>query len=123
MIAAMRNRYPEVDALPTVMSITQIKGPGNRAPDKAALPYLQDFVRSGKWSDVRDLSNVQLRKRDDMFNELELKAYRDATGEDMSMFPTVEQANRLLELTKVGRRYKYDDHLNLRGDWEFPTND
>lgn len=103
--------------------ITQIKGPGNRAPDKAALPYLQDFVRSGKWSDVRDLSNVQLRKRDDMFNELELKAYRDATGEDMSMFPTVEQANRLLELTKVGRRYKYDDHLNLRGDWEFPTND
>lgn len=103
--------------------VTQIKGPGNRAPDKAALPYLQDFVRSGKWSDVRDLGNAQLRKRDDMFNELELKAYRDATGEDMSMFPTVEQANRLLELTKVGRRYKYDDHLNLRGDWEFPTND
>ncbi len=40
--------------------VTQIKGPGNRAPDKAALPYLQDFVRSGKWSDVRDYYNAGL---------------------------------------------------------------
>ena len=105
---------------PGELRITQIKGPSNRAPDKAALPYLQDFVRSGKWSDVRDLSNAQLRKRDDMFNELELKAYRDRTGEDMPLFPNREQANRLLEVLNTDPHYRYDDNLSLRADWETP---
>ena len=41
-------------------SISQIKGKGNRAPNEEYLPYIQDFVRGSKWSDVRELQNAGL---------------------------------------------------------------
>jgi hypothetical protein len=50
---------------PNGWSINQIKGPGNRAPDPDVIPYLQEFVKEGKWSDVRDLYNAGLYKLDD----------------------------------------------------------
>lgn len=40
--------------------IVQIKGKQNRAPNPEYLPFVQDFVRSGKWSDVGDLGNTGL---------------------------------------------------------------
>lgn len=40
--------------------IIQIKGKQNRAPVDKYLPYVQDFVRSGKWGDVGDLQNTGL---------------------------------------------------------------
>lgn len=40
--------------------ITQIKGKQNAAPKEEYLPYVQDFVRGGQWSDVRDLQNTGL---------------------------------------------------------------
>jgi hypothetical protein len=43
--------------LPT---IRQIKGNQNRAPNPEYLPYVQDFVKSGKWADVGDLRNSGL---------------------------------------------------------------
>ena len=39
-------------------SIVQIKGKANRAPNAEYLPYVQDFVRSGRWSRVGDLENT-----------------------------------------------------------------
>lgn len=42
-------------------SIIQIKGKQNRAPNPEYLPFVQDFVKSGKWSDVGDLQNVGAR--------------------------------------------------------------
>ena len=47
--------------------IVQIKGPGNRPPDAEVLPYIQDFVKSGNWSDVSDLQNTGLYKQGDRF--------------------------------------------------------
>lgn len=44
-------------------SIKQIKGKQNRAPNEEYLPFVQDFVRSGKWSDVGDLQNTGLYRR------------------------------------------------------------
>ena len=41
-------------------SIVQIKGKGNDAPKANYLPFVQDFVRSGKWSDVGDIKNTGL---------------------------------------------------------------
>lgn len=41
-------------------SITQIKGKGNGSVDAAALPHVQDFVRSGDWTSVSDLHNTGL---------------------------------------------------------------
>ncbi len=40
--------------------ILQIKGKQNRAPNAEYLPYVQDFVRSGKWGEVGDLGNTGL---------------------------------------------------------------
>lgn len=40
--------------------ILQIKGKQNRAPVAEYLPYVQDFVRSGKWGEVEDLVNTGL---------------------------------------------------------------
>lgn len=54
--------YPESE---TMQSIHQIKGRGNRAPSEEYLPYVQDFVRSGKWSDVKDLKNTGLIREGD----------------------------------------------------------
>lgn len=43
--------------------ISQIKGKGNKAPVKEYLPYVQDFVRSGKWGEVGDLQNTGMTLR------------------------------------------------------------
>jgi len=43
-------------------NIAQIKGPGNGAPADYVKPYVQDFVKSGKWGDVQDLNNAGLVK-------------------------------------------------------------
>jgi hypothetical protein len=47
-------------------AITQIKGKGNAAPDDKYLPFVQDFVRSGSWSDVNDLQNTGLYSADEV---------------------------------------------------------
>jgi len=41
--------------------ITQIKGKQNAAPNKEYLPYIQDFVKSGKYTEVGDLQNTGLK--------------------------------------------------------------
>ena len=41
-------------------NILQIKGKQNRAPDSRYLPYVQDFVKGGKWGEVGDLENTGL---------------------------------------------------------------
>lgn len=40
--------------------IVQIKGKQNKAPAAQYLPYVQDFVKSGKWDEVGDLRNTGL---------------------------------------------------------------
>ena len=42
--------------------ITQIKGKQNTRPNEKYDQYTQDFVKSGQWSDVRDLENTGLRR-------------------------------------------------------------
>jgi len=50
----------EAGVKPKPPIITQIKGKGNAAPKEDYLPFVQDFVKSGEWSDVGDLSNTGL---------------------------------------------------------------
>lgn len=52
----MKNRGIEVPP-----AIKQIKGKGNAKPKKDYIPYVQDFVKSGNWSDVGDLRNTELK--------------------------------------------------------------
>lgn len=45
--------------------IFQIKGKGNRKPNEEYLPFVQDFVQSGQWSDVGDIHNAEMFKLPD----------------------------------------------------------
>ena len=73
--------------------IVQIKGKQNRAPNPEYLPYVQDFVKSGRWSEVGDLSNAGLMdisstpKRQEALGsrfvtEKELTDYLDKFGDE-----------------------------------------
>jgi len=69
--------------------IRQIKGKGNAKPIAEYTPYVQDFVKSGKWTDVRDLPNTDLVKYGDEYKSL---------AEVEGMFkPRVESAMKYLE--------------------------
>lgn len=50
-------------------AIVQIKGKQNAAPKEAYLPYVQDFVRSGQWSEVGDLRNTGLIRKSDLIDK------------------------------------------------------
>ena len=52
----------EAGVQPKPDRIVQIKGKGNRAPNEEYLPFVQDFVKSGQWSNVGDLKNTGLVK-------------------------------------------------------------
>lgn len=49
-------------------AIAQIKGKQNAAPKAEYLPYVQDFVKSGKYSEVGDLENTGLYSARDVMN-------------------------------------------------------
>jgi hypothetical protein len=55
--------------------ITQIKGKSNRAPNPEYLPFVQDFVKSGEWSDVGDIGNTGLRNVSNWVNPDTAKEY------------------------------------------------
>lgn len=57
-IAAMPEYQQYLQTLP--LEIQQIKGKANQAPVSKYLPYVQDFVKSGKWGQVSDLHNTGL---------------------------------------------------------------
>ena len=47
--------------------INQIKGKQNAKPKEEYLPFVQDFVKGGKWSDVRDFQNSGLIREGGQF--------------------------------------------------------
>jgi hypothetical protein len=52
----------EAGVKPQPDRIVQIKGKGNAKPKEEYLPFVQDFVKGGNWSDVGDLQNTGLVK-------------------------------------------------------------
>jgi hypothetical protein len=77
--------------------ITQIKGKSNRAPNPEYLPFVQDFVKSGEWSDVGDLQNTGLRRTSDAFNETE-QAFLRSKGVELKPYIEPEETARYQEL-------------------------
>jgi hypothetical protein len=97
--------------------IVQIKGKGNAAPNEEYLPYVQDFVRSGKWSEIGDSKNAGLRRYGDVFNVNEQRGI-EATGEAVpeNDWLTGEDIQRLHNvITPEGKRLKYDARGNIIG--------
>lgn len=67
------------------LRITQIKGKGNAMPAEKYMPFIQDFVKSGNWTEVNDLQNTGLiRLGNEYLTSKEIK-------------PLVEQSMRYLE--------------------------
>jgi len=58
VLSAIKQIRPDLPEPPS--SIVQIKGKGNLKPAEEYQPFVQDFVKSGKWSDVGDLQNAGL---------------------------------------------------------------
>jgi PcfJ-like protein len=92
--------------------IVQIKGKQNLAPKEQYLPFVQDFVKSGNWSDVGDLKNTGLNKIGNQYlTSEELKPKTQEALNYLNTHPAFEphrQANR-----------EYLDAL----DKEFSTNE
>lgn len=72
-----RQRNPDVEELtdenvyqalreagvpPVSPSIVEIKGKNNRKPKDEYIPFIQDFIKSGNWSNVGDLHHTDLRQ-------------------------------------------------------------
>lgn len=80
--------------------IVQIKGKQNRAPVAEYLPYVQDFVKSGKWGDVGDIENTGLVsgkarffKKDSLGRNMEVMNVE--AGIDPRNFYTKEEIQKL----------------------------
>lgn len=97
----MLKEKPELADLKPAEEIVQIKGKANKAPKEEYLPAVQDFVRSGNWSDVGDLKNAGLI---DIQNPGQL-AYNleQIYGKDLGV--GIDKFNAAVEATPEGHRY------------------
>ena len=83
-----------LDKEKTPESIVQIKGKQNRAPNPEYLPFVQDFVKSGKWSNIGDLQNTGLRRSRDVWNDMEQKKISEA-GHEIPEYTTMDDIKAL----------------------------
>ena len=105
---------PEPEAL--APRITQIKGKQNRAPNEEYLPYIQDFVKGGKWSDVGDIQNTGMRATSSVFSDAELRMLRERGETDIPHILSGEDIQRLHNtIVPEGKRLKYDAKGNIIG--------
>lgn len=116
--AVMLKQYLDAQGVTPPSSIVQIKGKANKKPKEEYLPFVQDFVRSGKWSDVGDAANAGLRKFNSVFNSSELKALQDAGVElPAHGYLTGKQVQELHNMiTPENKRFVYDDFGNIIDD-------
>ena len=94
---AVRELFPDRIQYPDPrLNIKQIKGKFNQKPKAEHIPYLQDFVKSGNFSDIRELGNVDMYDMKELgyfskedflsdpgFNNYMLKRAEDS-GEDLN---------------------------------------
>lgn len=101
-----------LDAQPQGLDINQIKGKQNAAPVAKYLPYVQDFVKSGKWAEVQDLENAGLHHVENLpnlTNEVPAtskyltpeEGYDYMTGNGVSHDSAIEQAGLTHDYTPI----------------------
>jgi hypothetical protein len=79
---------------PLPAEIRQIKGKGNAKPIADYIPYVQDFVKGGKWTDVRDFHNTDLVKID---TDSDLAQKIKASGKELSPYVSQDELTQLLK--------------------------
>jgi hypothetical protein len=97
--------------------IAQIKGKGNAKPKEEYLPFVQDFIKNGNWSEINDVKNAGLRRYTDVFNVAE---QRKIEALDMPVpdhgWLTGDQIQELHNaIVPAGQRLKYDAYGNIVG--------
>ena len=107
-LASQTPEWQEYMSQSPKFNINQIKGPGNRKPDKETMKYIQDFVKSGNWADVGDLENAGLYRygdsylsREDMLNDLGFKEWlstQDYRVRELAGHKTLNLERDILEL-------------------------
>lgn len=98
--------------------IIQIKGKQNLAPKEEYLPFVQDFVRSGKWADVGDIKNAGMRHTRDVWNDMERKRIIEA-GHEIPDYMTREDIKALADKIWPGQ---YGDVNYAQGGLVKPDN-
>jgi hypothetical protein len=102
-------------------NIVQIKGKQNAKPKEQYLPYVQDFVRGGKWGDVGDLKNTDLYKADPeelgMYMPTDINLY-DMQGKRSDMLKRAKQAGLFPEGQKYVTRDEWEGILRKQYDAE-----
>jgi hypothetical protein len=102
-------------------TITQIKGKGNGKPVDTYIPYVQDFVKSGNWSDVGDLHHTDLTK---IYPESDLAKSLVQKGISVPSYTTSEELTNLLKQAEVGsyrdaskgKTWINDEHPDYRNE-------
>jgi hypothetical protein len=92
-IANMFNQFLATKGLDPVdygISINQIKGKGNAKPKDEYIPFVQDFVKTGNWSQVGDFKNTDLISADTI-----RKAGWDMSGNNQKYFTKQEYEDLL----------------------------
>ncbi len=98
--------------------IVQIKGKGNAKPKEEYLPFVQDFIKSGNWSEIGDVRNAGLRRYTDVFNVAEQRKIEalDRPVPDHGWL-TGDQIQELHNaIVPAGQRLKYDAYGNIVGE-------
>ena len=98
------------EALPPL--INQIKGKQNRRPVEKYDPYTQDFVKSGKFSEVRDLHNTGLYRPDP--DELGILFPTDASLQNLRSSSRIE----MLQRAKQAGLFPEGQNYLSRDEWE-----
>ena len=94
----IKRNHPEIYeatiGAPMGHAIKQIKGKGNAKPKKDYIPYVQDFVKSGNWSDVGDINNAEMR---DIHPESDLAKAMQQKGLQAPKYVTEQEMSGLLK--------------------------
>jgi hypothetical protein len=84
--------------------VLQIKGKGNKKPNDEYLPFVQDFVKSGKWSDVGDLQNSGLVPTSGLLTDAEIQTLKTA-GKEVQAFHLPGELRQMLEDVGIPHEY------------------
>jgi len=96
-------------------AITQIKGKSNAKPKEDYLPFVQDFVQGGNWSDVRDLQNTGLEWQSTgpkgLFDPKEIKTLEQAGYKVPKYLTNAEKENLVRNLYELETGNSWDTGL------------
>lgn len=86
--------------------ILEIKGKLNRKPKDEYIPFVQDFIKSGNWSDIADIHHTDLRKAEDVLGQNVVKELR-SRGEYVPPVLDFDEAAHFHEMFSPGSLDKY----------------